>query len=186
MKYSGIILAGGKSSRMGQDKALLKIDGEPMIGHVSKLLRAFCDEIIVSSSNKEHAQFGDFMVEDAIKDSGPLAGIQAGLLAAKNDQCFVLSCDTPFVTKEVLERLRENSEGKLITVSSNSHRLQPLIAIYSKKALRDISSYLERDERSLLPLQKICNAKVVHFDANDSKAFENLNTPSEWQQWNEK
>lgn len=186
MKYSGIILAGGKSSRMGQDKALLEIDGKPMIGYVSELLREFCDEIIVSSSNEEHAPYGDFMVEDQIKDAGPLAGIQAGLTAAKNEQCFVLSCDTPFVTKEVLERLRENSEDTLIAVSSSNHRLQPLIAIYSKKALSIIASYLENDERSLLPLQKICNAKVVYFGTNESKAFENLNTPSEWQQWNEK
>lgn len=186
MSFSGIILAGGKSRRMGQDKALLEINGKPMIQHVSELLREFCDEIIISSANKDHAKFGDSRVEDLVPNAGPLAGIQAGLITAKNEQSFVLSCDTPFVTKEVLEKLRANSDDQLITVSMDDDMLQPLIAIYNKKALPTIEHYLERDERTLFNLQKICNAKVVYFFDKESRAFENINTQEDWKRWDEK
>ncbi|GAB5417698.1 MAG: molybdenum cofactor guanylyltransferase [Crocinitomicaceae bacterium] len=186
MSFSGIILAGGRSSRMGEDKALLQIDGKPMIQHVSDVLRELCDEVIIASSNEKHAQYGDLMVKDSAKDIGPLAGIQAGLLAAKNERSFVLSCDTPFVTKEILEALAEHFEGEQITLPSSQGRLQPLIAIYGKEVLTTIASNLERNEHSLMQLQKICSAKVIHFDESESKAFENINTPSEWKQWNEK
>ncbi len=186
MSFSGIIVSGGRSSRMGEDKALLEVDGKPMIQYVSEVLRATCDEIIIASSNEKHAKFGDFMVEDTPKGMGPIAGIQAGLQAAKYEQSIVLSCDTPFVTKEILEVLKEQCQGERITLASCEGKLQPLIAIYSKAVSMTIAQSLNNNERSLMQLQETCNAKVIHFDASKAKAFENINTPSEWKQWNEK
>lgn len=186
MSYSGIILAGGKSSRMGQDKALLEINGKPMIQNVSELLRGFCDEIIVASSNNDHARFGDFMVSDIFENAGPQAGIHAGLLAAKNDKCIVISCDTPFITKKVLEVLLAKSDERPITVAGTEEWLHPLVGVYTRSASKTISARLNGGMLSMYPLLKIMDAKIVYFSENEEKAFENINTQEEWKQWNEK
>lgn len=186
MKFSGIILAGGKSSRMGQDKAMLSLNGKPMIQHVSEMMRGICDEIIIASNNPEHEHYGDLRVADQWKDVGPLAGIQAGLQAAQHENCFVISCDTPFVTIEVLSTLASHSKNHSIIVARNNDRIQPLIGVYTKRVLHKITAYLNQDtsDRSLRTLLEQSDAHIVDFTEAFNKAFENINTPEEWQHWN--
>ena len=101
----GIILAGGKSSRMGSDKGLLKIENRTFVECVIDAMKPLIDEIIIVSNNPEYDQFGYHRVEDDIKDSGPLAGLYSGLKHSNTEHNLVLSSDIPLIKAEILEKL---------------------------------------------------------------------------------
>ncbi|MCR9172141.1 MAG: molybdenum cofactor guanylyltransferase [bacterium] len=185
MNYSGIILAGGKSARMGQDKALMELDGTPMIQHVTKLLSDFVSEIIVASNNKVHHVFGDIGVTDNVINAGPMAGIEAGLKIAKNDACIVLSCDTPFLDVEILSSLTE-SHFQDAVIARCEERVHPLIGIYRKSALPTIQEQLNQKNFKMMELLKKINTDYVDFPSTKSKNFINLNTQEAWSQASEK
>lgn len=181
MSYSGIILAGGRSSRMGQDKALMEINGIPMLQHLANLLKECSQEIIIASNNEQHHLFGDVGVRDNYKDSGPMAGIEAGLSIARNSQCIVLSCDTPFVTSSILSALTsKNSKHALIARCKD--QTHPLIGIYSASTLPTIRSFLEEKQLKMRALLVALNADYEQFPDELERAFININTQEEWNQ----
>ncbi|XOV69271.1 MAG: molybdenum cofactor guanylyltransferase [Fluviicola sp.] len=181
MSYSGIILAGGKSSRMGQDKALMELKGIPMLQQVANGLKNYCNEIIIASNEQKHHAFGDIGVSDNYQDSGPLAGLEAGLLAASNESCIVISCDAPLLTTEILDRLISETDQRVI-VASCSGRVHPLIGIYTKGSLEIIQSQLEKKQLKMHDVLDALNAKCIDFPKTLSEAFQNINTQEEWEQ----
>ena len=90
---TGIVLAGGKSSRMGSDKGLLTINGKMFIEHVVDAMKPLVDNIIIVSNNKMYDQFGYERIEDEIINSGPMAGLYSGLKHSESEYNLVLSCD---------------------------------------------------------------------------------------------
>lgn len=179
MSYSGIILAGGKSSRMGQDKALMEIDGIPMIQHIANLLQKVTNEIVIASNDKKHHVFGDLGVEDNFPDSGPMAGIEAGLLAARNNACIVISCDSPFLTSSVLSELILKDDKDTVVATCNG-RIHPLIGIYKKSSLDTIQAYLKQRKFKMRDLLEELNTEYLRFPDTMENAFNNLNTQEEW------
>ena len=102
MKTTGIILAGGKSSRMGTNKALLTIDGKTVIERIVNQLEQIVDEIIVVTNPFHDYEFLQLpMVEDKWKGMGPLAGIEAGLNASTTERNLIVACDMPFISIEL-------------------------------------------------------------------------------------
>lgn len=184
MSYSGIILAGGKSSRMGNDKALMELKGVPMIQHVADVLKSICNEIIIASNNTTHHTFGDTGVSDNYTNSGPKAGLEAGLRIAQNDRCFVLSCDTPFVHLQILEKLTlENTDAVVATCSNQVH---PLIGIYTKTSLSVLEEQLKQGDFKMYHLLERLHTTYVDFPVAEIEAFQNINTQEEWNQSIEK
>lgn len=179
MSYSGIILAGGKSSRMGEDKALMEWDGTPMIQRTAQLLRGFSNEIIIASNDKDHHAFGDFGVVDNFPNSGPMAGVEAGLFAAQFSSSIVLSCDAPYVSNLVLETLISKNETDA-TIAKIQERIHPLIGIYQKTSLETIQNELKRNQFKMHRLLEQLDTIYVDFPASMKKAFININTPEEW------
>ncbi|PWL33103.1 MAG: hypothetical protein DCO96_01755 [Fluviicola sp. XM-24bin1] len=186
MSYSGIILAGGKSSRMGQDKALMEFDGIPMIQHVADTLRDYTSEVIIASNFLIHHPYGDRGVQDDSPHLGPLAGIEAGLSTARNEASIVISCDAPFVNASVLERLiQEEQEADDIYdvfVAVCDGRDYPLIAIYRESCLKTVRRRLEKRQLRLGDLLVCLNLQFVMFPESESKYFLNINTQEEWNQ----
>lgn len=184
MSYSGIILAGGQSTRMGQDKALMEFDGIPMIQHIANTLKAFTNEIIVASNNPVHHQFGDCGVLDNFPNSGPMAGIEAGLSQSRNDLSIVISCDAPFVNELVIEKLieAEKKAGEMTeaVVASCGTQIHPLIGIYRKSSLDIIRTRLQEGQLRMMDLLVGLNVKYIEFPKTDIKNFLNLNTQEEW------
>lgn len=185
MNRTGIILSGGKSSRMGQDKALLPVEGTPMISHASNLLRRFCDEIIIASSDELHATFGDQLVHDTYPNSGPIAGIHAGVSKSKHSASIVLSCDTPFIHNEVIHALLDVEIISDAIVARCAQKTHPLIAIYHKSALPYLEHALQSNSFKLMTCLEKMRVTYVDFPSSFENNFQNINTPDQIAPWNE-
>lgn len=185
MSRTGLILAGGKSSRMQQDKALMLLNGKAMARHVSDILIPFCDEVLVASNRFDHAIFGDRLIADEYPGYGPLAGVHAGLTEATNDECIVLSCDVPFVTTDVIASLIGQSGNFDAVIARCNKRVHPLVGIYHKSALETIENALRLKNLKMLNCVDNLNVRFVDFPSSMSGFFQNINTPEDLKSWQE-
>ena len=174
---TGIVLAGGKSSRMGSDKGLLKLNGKLFIEHVIEAMKPIVDDIIIISNNPSYNQFGYQRVEDEIKDFGPLAGLYSGLKYSKTEYNLVLSCDIPMITTEVLSKLIETDyiNHDVVQIESNN-KTMPLIAIYYKECIHKCLELLRQDERRLRVAVSQFNTKTILIDSELDHLVRNVNT----------
>ncbi len=180
------ILAGGQSSRMGRDKALLLLDGEPLIRRTARLLEPIFECVIVVSNSQEVAQAARFpRIADTTSDKGPLAGIQAALCHF-GEPAFIVACDMPFLNADFirfqLEHWRDEFDA---LVPKSAHGTEPLHTIWSPSCLRVIQKALEtphppslRRVLSELQVETISSEEVRRFDAA-FRLFENWNFPED-------
>lgn len=133
---TGVILSGGKNSRMQTNKALLKIDGQTLIEKIFDLFSSLFKEIIISTNEPELYPFINALkVKDEYIDLGPLAGIHSALKVSKTEKIFALSCDTPFITKSLIDHLINIKTEQPIVLPKTSKGIQFLCGIYSKEIL---------------------------------------------------
>ena len=174
---TGIVLAGGKSSRMGSDKGLLTINDKTFVEHVIVAMKPLVDKIIIVSNNKDYDQFGYRRVEDSIKDSGPLAGLYSGLKHSETEFNLVLSCDIPMIKTELLKKLvdadLENHE--VVQIESNT-KTMPLIAMYKKQCMHKCLELLQQGERRLRVAVNELKTKTIIIDAEFDQFVKNVNT----------
>ena len=119
-KISGILLAGGKSKRMGEDKAFIKYRKKELFRYPLEILEYFCDEIIISSSNPSFNNTGYLICPDEVPGLGPIGGINTCLKKTKNEYSIVLSCDTPLLDHPTINELIKNIANYNIVVAVNS------------------------------------------------------------------
>ncbi|MBC3759653.1 molybdenum cofactor guanylyltransferase [Hyunsoonleella sp. SJ7] len=181
ISITGIILAGGKSSRMGTDKGLLKLNGKYFVQYSIDALKPLVSEILIVSDNTDYDAFGLKRVEDRIKDAGPVSGIYSGLEASKTDYNLVLSCDIPMISNKVLKLLVHaiDNTSEIIQAESDGKSM-PLIAIYRSAVKNKFYDLLQQDERRLRVAVKSCNYKNVAVDENDAKTTANINTKEDF------
>jgi len=138
-KYSditGIILSGGLSSRMGTDKALLKIGDQTIIERTRDLMSNIFENILLSTNDFESYRFlGLPMVADIYKDHGPISGVHAALVASVTNKNFFLSCDLPMMSKEMIRHIIEINSSKPISIPIALGRTQPLCGVYHKSLI---------------------------------------------------
>ncbi|TGV01484.1 molybdenum cofactor guanylyltransferase [Flavivirga rizhaonensis] len=180
---TGIILAGGKSSRMGTDKGFLILNEKPFIQHSMDALKPLVSEIIIVSDNPDYDILGYKRVTDTIKDAGPVAGICSGLEASKTDYNLVLSCDIPLIKTGILDKLIVNTDADsdIIQIESNG-KTMPLIALYKKQCSSIFSNLLKKDERRLRIAVNQCRVKNISLSYHDYKTTMNVNTKEELKQ----
>lgn len=180
---TGIILAGGKSSRMGTDKGFLKLNNKPFVQYSIEALKALVSEIIIVSDNSDYDVFGLKRITDEIKEAGPVSGIYSGLEASKTDYNLILSCDIPLITSEVLKKLINAIDGtsEIIQAESNG-KTMPLIALYKRCVKDRFKNFLKQDERRLRIAIKGCNYKNVVLDESFQNVTLNINTKEELKQ----
>lgn len=177
---SGIILAGGKSSRMGTDKGFVLFNQKPFIQHIIDCLQPLVNEIIIVADNPEYDVFGVKRVADKIKNSGPLAGVYTGLHHIKNNEALVLSCDVPLVNKSLLKILiDEEKENYEVVQLESEGKNMPLIAWYQKKCESHFLKCLEKGERRMNRAIHQLKIKTVTVDASFEKFTKNINTPED-------
>lgn len=150
MDVTGIILAGGKSSRMGTDKGLQKLCGKPLISYSIQLLSEFCSTIIISTSSDAYQSFGYKTVADEIPGIGPMGGIYSALKQSETEENLVLSCDLPFVSSELLRYILKNSEGYHVAVPwQGDHHYEPLCGFYRLSVLDRMSAFIQNNNYKL-------------------------------------
>ena len=174
---TGIILAGGKSTRIGTDKAFIKLNGITFIEHITKSISPFVSEIIIVSNNTAYDKLGYKRVEDLIKDSGPLAGLYTGLHYSKTAYNLVLSCDVPLVNDRVLNTLIDGIDGTSEVIQLKSlDRTIPLVAIYKKECVTKCLELLNKGERRLRAFVNQLNTKTITLKSDLDIYVQNINT----------
>ena len=185
MNFSAVILAGGKSSRMGRDKAFLEIGGQTLLARQIQLVReAGAVEIFISGrATVDYSTFGDRVLPDKFPDAGPLAGIERALDATKSPVLFVLAIDLPEMDAGFLKRLAvdcSESHGAIPRVNGN---LEPLAAFYPKAAHALAVASLERGSFAVKEFAEACVrsglAQFVELDAGEARRFANWNSPDD-------
>jgi molybdenum cofactor guanylyltransferase len=195
---SVLILAGGRSRRMGQDKAWLDLNGQPLVARVAERVLPLADEVIFSTGEPD--RFTELrhslgvpvqVVGDEHPGAGPLAGIEAGLRAAHNDLVLVLATDMPFVSRPLLCYMRSLAAGYDAVVPLLPHpqtgrpMREPLHAFYRRSCLSVIGRYLltgHNQAFAFLPevrTRDVLQAEIRQFDP-DQMSFFNINTPDDW------
>ncbi len=181
---TGAILAGGKSSRMGQNKALAEVNGRPMVAHVADTVKNVARNTIISSNEPEAFDFlGLPVFVDAIESCGPLAGIYTALKHAETRHCLVVACDLPFLTQPLLRFLCENCLDHDILAFDSGKGVEPLCAVYSKACLPVIAEQVQKGNRRVQDLFSQVKTRIVQMEAglfsDSANAFLNVNTPEE-------
>jgi molybdenum cofactor guanylyltransferase len=183
---TGIILAGGKNSRMGVNKAFLEIDKTRLIENTLNIYnQIFSEIIIVTNDPLAYIEFSDAtIVTDIYKGKGPLGGIYTGLFYAKNHYSFVSACDMPFLNKDFILFMLEQTGKYDVIVPDLPEGFQALHAIYSRNCLFPIKRMIDADELKIKDLYKkvrllsITEEKIKPFEKN-GRFFLNINTPQD-------
>jgi len=181
---TSVVLAGGKSRRFGQNKALYQFNETTIIGHIISTLQNVSDEIIiVSNDNELYKGFGLRIIEDLplFKGFGPLAGLYSALNAIKNCRLFLLACDMPLVDPTLIDYLWNISTDKPAVVPFYNNKLQPLFAIYNKSLLDIIEKNLNQGKYSMNNFISgidyyMLKEKEVEDNCKVGNPFYNINT----------
>lgn len=176
---TGIILAGGKSSRMGSDKGFIKLNDINFVEYSIRALEPLVSNILIVSDKKEYDVFGYHRIEDKIKNAGPVAGIYSGLEASNSEYNLILSCDIPLIKTSILEKLIDGIDetSEVIQIESNG-KTMPLIALYEKQLASKFLEALENDERRLRKVLSTCITKNIVLITDHSTTI-NVNTQEE-------
>lgn len=178
-----MVLAGGKSRRMGQDKALLQFRNKALIEYSLELLSSNCEKVFISSNSIPYETYNFPIVHDIQSDSGPMGGLQAVLEEMKTENLLVLSCDTPFINQVVIDRLLSLHKPNVISYCETSSRRHPLIGIYPKSSLNQIKEKLCKKEYKILDLLTVHPSQSIFFEDEYEDLFVNLNDPKDIEQW---
>lgn len=175
---TAIILAGGKSLRLGRSKLLETIEGKSLIQWVVDRLATLSTEIVIATARGEIIPCSSSVkiktVADIYPGKGPLAGIHSGLIASSSPRAIVVGCDTPFLSVGLLRYMAQISSTFDIVVPRIKNEVEPLCAVYSKNCLGPIQELLERDERQIRKLFSMVKVKYVEEDKIDSFDPEHL------------
>jgi molybdopterin-guanine dinucleotide biosynthesis protein A len=184
---TAIILAGGRSSRMGRPKALLPFDNEPLILHIVRRLQPlFGDIVVVAAPGQELPSMPVTLVRDDVAYQGPVGGIHYGLQAARGESAFVTSCDSAFVVPSLISHLVSLSAGYDVVVPRWESRYQPLLAVYRRTVLPFLADQLARQELRPVFLYDKVRTRIVEEDEvrrfdPDGASFFNMNSPEDYQ-----
>jgi molybdopterin-guanine dinucleotide biosynthesis protein A/molybdopterin converting factor small subunit len=183
---TAIVLAGGRSSRMGTPKALLLFDNEPLIVHVVETLRRlFAEVVVVAAPGQNLPSMPVKLVRDDVGYQGPVGGMYYGLTAASGDVSFITSCDSAFLHPGLIAHLVSQMSGYDVVVPHWQGRFQPLHAVYRRTVLPLLEGQLARGELRPVYLfekvrtRRIDEDEIRRFDAEGASFF-NMNTPEDY------
>jgi molybdenum cofactor guanylyltransferase len=184
MQITGIILAGGKSSRMGSDKGLLEIGGKTLLEIAIFNLSVLCSRILISTNSRLYDQFGTEIVPDIFPGIGPMGGIYSALKRSSTKKNLVLSVDLPFVNEGLLNHLISGSEKCQVAVPwSGGEYFEPLCACYDLSLLPLMEQFIHSGNNKLPDLFRQCNINpMVINEACDffhPSLFLNINTKTD-------
>ena len=179
------IQAGGQSRRMGRDKGLVLLRGQPMIRHLLDRVADLGDEVLVTTNSPEdYAFLGVRLAPDEQPGAGALNGLQTALLAARGDKVLVLGCDMPFVSRPLLSHLIELSPQADLVVPRPGGYYEPMHAVYDRRCLAEIEVSLEAGDMrmtSFYPRIHVLAVEDPDLDLLDPgrMSFFNINTPED-------
>ena len=192
---TGIILAGGKSSRMGRDKALLPFGGKTLLEDMAQRMSGIFDETLVivdERAKTEGLDLGAAQVhEDLVKYQGPLSGIYTGLCDSKNRASFVWPCDMPLIDEWAIHQLirkwktefsgLEDLSPEVICFEDAEGRAQPFPGVYRRSARTLIRLLLDQGQASMNRFFEVVTVRSFPLDQEKAEVLTNLNTPEDYE-----
>ena len=163
---------------MGTDKAMLQIDGKTLMERAIEICKPFCLEILISSNNPKHENFGFSLIPDVIKNCGPMGGIYSCLKKSETNWNFVISVDSAFVTEDFVPFLISETGEFDAVVPIHENGKEPLIALYHKNCVPFIQERIELKDYKMHNLLNVLNTKFINVDTWVKKypaIFKNLN-----------
>lgn len=183
MRAAGYVLVGGRSTRMGADKALLPYRAGTLVDHVAAEVRAAAGCVTLVGDPNRYRHLGYPVINDRLPGNGPLGGIVAALAASPADWALIVACDMPGVTAALLTGLLDaaiNATGNPdCVVPELDSGPEPLCAVYNRRALSLLDSFL--DHKFLKMRDAVQSLKTAFVPYSDPRFFRNLNTPEDLQ-----
>lgn len=183
---TGVILAGGRSSRFGSNKALALLHGKPLIQHVADTLASvFAECLLVTNSPEEYGFLNMVMIQDRYQGCGPLAGIHAALLQISTPRAFVVACDMPNQSPELIRYLCSINEQEYdVIIPWLEKGQEPLFGIYSKTSLTVIETCLQNNDCQIIRALEGLNVRRVNEEevlsvTGNLDCFKNINRPAD-------
>ena len=182
---TGVILVGGKSRRMGRDKAFLDFGGHPLVERVLDLFRECFGRVVLVGDRQERFDSYGLPVLPDLYPGSALGGLYTGLTQAETDHIFVASCDIPYPSREVLRLLCSLKDGFDAVVPMPVHGFEPLFALYAKSCLGAMRGLLESGNFCVYDFYPQVNIRYVTREElavvdPDGRAFVSVNTPGEF------
>ncbi len=185
---SAMVLAGGKSSRFGKDKAFLSVGGQPLVARTVHQLAALSDDLILITNDPlpyEPLRLPVRLVPDERPGEGSLMGLYSGLKAARYPHALAVACDMPFLNLSLLRYMLSLVTGYDVVIPRVSGCLEPLHAIYSKGCLPFMTRLLEQGQRRIIAFFSEVRVRCVEeeeIDRFDPQRLSllNVNTPADW------
>lgn len=183
---TGVILAGGKSSRMGSNKALLPYRGGRFIEAIYRQLSALFDEVlVVTNSTEQYAFLGCRMATDIYRNMGALAGLHTGLTHSRTPHMFAVACDMPYLNNAVIRSLAARRHQGDVIIPESGDGLEPLHAVYSLTCLPAMEMALQTGKRRLIsffPEVQVTTVPgdTIRFVDPHLDSFRNINTPADY------
>jgi len=184
LPMSGIILCGGKSSRMGRPKAFLPFEGRSFIeNRLLSMQELFSEVFLVANNPDDYSHLSDDVVKDIIPNRGPLVGILSGLLVSSFEHSFVIACDMPLVDNKLMRAMATQRHGADILVLDHAEGVEPLCGIYSKNCIQSLEESIFAGTLKAVDFLTGMNAKTYRAPIQTGKplpAYFNVNTPQDY------
>jgi molybdopterin-guanine dinucleotide biosynthesis protein A len=189
-RVSVIVLAGGQSKRLGRDKSLLLVDGQPLISRTVEKLTNLSDDLIVVTNSPERYESLALpvrFVPDERRGVGALMGVYSGLKVVNHPHALAVACDMPFLNLSLLHYMLPLADGHDVVIPRVSGFLEPLHAIYGKSCLPAMNRLLEQGRRQIIAFfdeVRVHYVEEVEVDKHDPRhlSFLNVNTPEDLEQ----
>jgi molybdenum cofactor guanylyltransferase len=180
---TAIVLAGGHSRRMGTDKSMLPIDGQPMIEHICRQVRGTFARVLISANDTEKFSFlGLEVIPDRIPDQGPLMAVASALEASRTELNLIVGCDIPRIRLPVARRLlAEAEEADIVIPVTEEGKEQPLFAVYRRSIRRHMDAALQSGARRFADIYSLC--RVRRIELGGTGWFANLNTRADYERF---
>jgi len=186
-QLTGVILAGGKSRRIGYNKALLRIGNQAVIQRVLASLKQVTSSQLIVTNFPEEYEFLDIpMKSDILPGKGAFGGIYTGLSASETPYCLVVACDMPFLNVNLLRYMTQIVKEYDIVIPKHSKGYEPLCAIYAKSCMPHIEKLLKANQLRIIEVfsyvrvREISESEIKSYDVDDLMFF-NINTQEDYQ-----
>jgi molybdopterin-guanine dinucleotide biosynthesis protein A len=188
MRLAGFVLAGGRSRRMGQDKALLAFRGQPLGAHLAGLLARVADSAHIVGDPVTYGHLGYPVLGDLIPGCGPAGGLYTALCHTQTQWIVIVACDMPHITEPLLRALAQHAardgEANCIVPLGPDGQPEPLCALYHQRCRPVLEQAIS--EKRLRMRDLVTELKAVLVSPAEANAcFANVNTPADWRQLEE-
>ena len=174
---TAIIIAGGKSSRMGQNKSLILYKGTRLIDNAIHLMENFTQNLLISS-NADISTISYPIIADEFTEIGPISGLYTCLKTSKTELNLIIPCDVPYIKPFIYQKLLENSDGyDAVIPRLPNGKIEPLVACYKKAVLPVVLGQINLEDYKMVNLLDKLNANYIDFE--HAEQFKNMNTPND-------